>query len=219
MDNLELLKKIPMFESLSDDDLKRIVASAQEREYNPEGIIYEEHSMGDSLYIVKDGQVRITRSNDQGGEDVLAILDSGAMFGEFGLLAEEPRDTAARSITSVEMLVISREDFKMALGSSVAMDILRYQTRRLMQANVALRNLRGITLEIEKMLRSISKIAKQSKLLAINASIEAARAGEHGRGFNVVANNIGQLAEQSAKATSDIGYLTKEIQAIADKKW
>ena len=217
-DNLELLKNTPMFASLSESDLEKIAAVVREVQYNPDAFIYEEHSLGDSLYIVKEGQVRVTRSNDQGGQDLLATLDVGVMFGEFGLLAEEPRENSAQAIGNIMMLVISRDDFARALGSSVAIDVLRFQTTGLMQANVALRNLRGITLEIEKLLRSISKIAKQSKLLAINASIEAARAGEHGRGFTVVAASVGEMAQQSEKVTTDIASLTKEIQTIAATK-
>lgn len=57
---------------------------------------------------------------------------------------------------------------------------------------------------ITGILSEIDKIAKQTSLLALNASIEAARAGEHGRGFSVVAKEITNLSEQSQKASEDI---------------
>lgn len=59
---------------------------------------------------------------------------------------------------------------------------------------------------------TVSDIADQSNLLAVNASIEAAKAGEHGKGFSVVAQEIKSLAEQSKKSAAQIKSILNEIQ-------
>lgn len=59
---------------------------------------------------------------------------------------------------------------------------------------------------------TVSDIADQSNLLAVNASIEAARAGEHGRGFSVVAQEIRNLSEQSKKSTIQVRQILNDIQ-------
>ncbi len=62
------------------------------------------------------------------------------------------------------------------------------------------------------MIKAITSIAQQTNLLALNATIEAARAGEAGKGLAVVANEVKELADETAKATEDMTRKIKGIQ-------
>jgi len=94
-------------------------------------------------------------------------------------------------------------------------------------ASEAVEQARGTTARVSELSRAatrigdvvelINSIAGQTNLLALNATIEAARAGEAGRGFAVVASEVKALAEQTAKATGEIGQQISGIQAATEE--
>lgn len=82
--------------------------------------------------------------------------------------------------------------------------------------NEEITGVKFISEEINSILRSIERIANETKILGLNASIEAARAGEAGRGFGVVASEIGTLSDSSKDTAKRIVELTAKIQTSMD---
>ena len=101
---------------------------------------------------------------------------------------------------------ISRQVQESAQMAGVAVDQARTTTARVSE-------LSQVAATIGDVVELINAIAGQTNLLALNATIEAARAGEAGRGFAVVATEVKALAEQTAKATGEIGKQISGIQA------
>jgi methyl-accepting chemotaxis protein len=79
------------------------------------------------------------------------------------------------------------------------------------EMNGTMTELKASSEEIGQVIKVIASIAEQTNLLALNATIEAARAGEAGKGFSVVANEVKELAKQTATATVDI---TNKIDSV-----
>ncbi|MGH6742629.1 MAG: methyl-accepting chemotaxis protein, partial [Bradyrhizobium sp.] len=120
--------------------------------------------------------------------------------------------------TNVQSVASATEE----LSSSVN-EISRQVQESARIANEAVGQARGTTERVSELSKAASRIgdvvdlintiAGQTNLLALNATIEAARAGEAGRGFAVVASEVKALAEQTAKATGEIGQQISGIQA------
>jgi methyl-accepting chemotaxis protein len=101
---------------------------------------------------------------------------------------------------------ISRQVHESARVAGEAVDQARVTTERVAELSKAATRI-GDVIEL------INTIAAQTNLLALNATIEAARAGQAGRGFAVVASEVKALAEQTAKATGEIGQQISGIQS------
>ena len=74
-----------------------------------------------------------------------------------------------------------------------------------------LKNLKDKINKINAIITVVDGIARQTRILALNASIEAARAGNAGKGFDVVASEVGKLADSSSESAKEIGYMVKTI--------
>ena len=87
-------------------------------------------------------------------------------------------------------------------------------TEQAKSTNKLVESLSAATEKIGTVVRLINDIAEQTNLLALNATIEAARAGDAGRGFAVVASEVKTLANQTAKATEEIGAHISAVQSV-----
>jgi methyl-accepting chemotaxis protein len=142
-------------------------------------------------------------------------------------IAEAANDTSRQTVSaSAEADQISRNVQTVAAGSeemglsireisrntSEAAQIAAVAVAEAARATETVRQLGESSVEIGNVIKLITSIAEQTNLLALNATIEAARAGDAGKGFAVVASEVKDLAQETARATEDIGAGVNAIQ-------
>jgi CRP-like cAMP-binding protein len=141
-----LLRNVPLFKDLDDAELAEVADVCRRETFVSGEYIFREGESGNRLYIITEGDVRISRDVPGSGEEALAILKPGALFGEMAVFDRTERSTHAISNGGTTVFTISRPDFEMLLdfNRELALKVLWSVTRllssRLRSTNDSLRS-------------------------------------------------------------------------------
>ena len=173
-------------------------------------VIKVKQSAGEVNTLVGENEAQISqlahRATAQSQQIDLALDSVEKMTGEITNVANNARAAA----TTASIASTKAETGRNTIDRTVA-SILQLRTT-VAETGKKVKRLGESSQQISKVISLINQIALQTNLLAINASIEAARAGKEGTGFAVVAEEVGQLASQSAAATKEIEVIVENIQ-------
>ena len=142
----ELIKQSAIFADLDDDELNHVAEICKTQEFKFGQSIFKEGDKGNRLYIISEGEVRISRQVPGSGEEALAVLKKGACFGEMAVLDRSERSTDAIANTDCTLLTITRSDFELLLdfnrelGYKVLWSVVRLLCERLRITNDNLRS-------------------------------------------------------------------------------
>ena len=145
-DFVALLRGVAIFQDLDDGELARVAEVCRTQEFVSGEYIFKEGEAGSRLYLIVSGDVRISRVVPGSGEEALAVLKPGALFGEMSVFDRSERSTDAISNGGTKVLTISRSDFELLLdfNREIAYKVLWSCTRllsgRLRATNDSLRS-------------------------------------------------------------------------------
>ncbi|MBF0405745.1 MAG: cyclic nucleotide-binding domain-containing protein [Candidatus Riflebacteria bacterium] len=213
-EKIQFLKIVPLFRNLNERALSEIALIAVEHPVLAKTVVFKEGEPGDALYIIKSGRVNVMKRDLSGNESVLATLSKNAVIGDMAVIDDQPRSASIVTVSDTVFFVITKEDFRKLVSDNpeLTFQILKMMTERLRTTNLHLKELEGSANQMQDVIRVITKIARKSNLLSLNASIEAARVGETGLAFMVVANEMKKLAEDSALEAQKIDKLLETLQ-------
>jgi CRP-like cAMP-binding protein len=132
-----LLAQVPVFETLAEADLARVIDVAVPRRFEPNRVIFREGDESDTCYIVRSGHARAVREHADGRTISLAHFGPGDFFGELAMFDDERRSATVETLDEVEAIAILGADMRRLLREhpDIAVKLVISLGRRLREAN------------------------------------------------------------------------------------
>jgi len=142
-DNVNYLKKIPLFSELDTNQLSAIARVALEREYKKGHLIFMEGDPGEAIFFLKEGRIKITKQAEDGREHILHYINPGDVFAEVVLFDEEGYPATAEVTEDAEVGFIRNRDVDSIILNSpqLALALLKIMARRLRLAQQQINDL------------------------------------------------------------------------------
>lgn len=143
--SLVVLRNVPLFAGLDEVELDKLSKVAGRKRVDRGSFVVRAGDSTDSLYILLSGRAKVTNSDEEGREIILAWLGPGEFFGEMGLIDSSPRSASVIAVESCELLNISRDAFHRCMQDNfqVAQKLMQILVRRLREAD---RNIESLAL-------------------------------------------------------------------------
>jgi CRP/FNR family transcriptional regulator, cyclic AMP receptor protein len=123
-----LLRPHPLFAHLPQEELDHLLGDefSQERHYPQDAVILNEGEVGDSIFLIGSGAVRVTLRGTGGPVTLLAILEAGDIFGEMAVLEHTPRSATVSAKEECVLLEIAGERIRALLDTHPRMQVVMY---------------------------------------------------------------------------------------------
>jgi CRP/FNR family transcriptional regulator len=130
----EILKRVPLFSGLTDNDLEKIARNTVLRHYRRNSTVFVEGERVHTFYFIQSGIVKVTKVDDNGNEQVICLLKKEDMFPHVGFFGNSPYCGTAITVTDSQLLAIPTDDFDRLLDSNplIAKSVMKMMDKRLL---------------------------------------------------------------------------------------
>lgn len=152
MGTREFLTNIPMFESLSPEDLNLLTLIWHERTMLKSDVLFRKGDAGSSMFIVESGAIEICVESEEDQEDIrVSTISKGGFFGELALISGQPRTATAKAIEDCRLLEMWREEFIEFLSTRplVAISMISEIGKRLQATNELVSSMAAKNVNVE----------------------------------------------------------------------
>lgn len=140
---VDFLKNFILFSEMSTEKLKKINDLLQSETYPDNYTIFFEGETGDRVFFLREGKVKVIRSNKEGDEQILEIIQSGDVFGEVVLFGIDNYPGTTRTIGEVKVDYLTRDKFRNYFSNNpdIGWGMLRVMARKLTRSQHKIKNL------------------------------------------------------------------------------
>jgi CRP-like cAMP-binding protein len=167
--NLDLIRRVPLFSLLTNDQAQGIADSVVKRRYRRGEIVVEHGKKSNALFILLTGRARVLTADSRGREVILAVLQPGDYVGEMSLIDNEPHSATVRSEIQTDMLVLGRAEFARCLpeNSTLSYAIMRGLVQRLRSADRQIESLALLDVygRVARALLEMSEMIAEQKVI------------------------------------------------------
>jgi CRP/FNR family transcriptional regulator, cyclic AMP receptor protein len=214
METIELLKSNQLFKDLGDAELSIIASFATQKAVSKNTLVISEGDDSTAMYVIKEGKVKVTLTNEDGKELILTTLRQGDNFGELSLLDDHHRSANIYTLENCVFAVIHKEDFYQLLkqNSLVSIGVIKYLCQRVryiteVAQSLALLDVYG---RLVKLLHDLSVPSDNGKLIVSTPLTHQDIASRVGCGREMITNILKGLKKGH--------YLTIENKIITINK-
>ncbi|NOY67535.1 MAG: Crp/Fnr family transcriptional regulator [Gammaproteobacteria bacterium] len=204
-----MLKNIPLFADLKDDELDSIASHANTKSFPKNSIIINEGDDTSSMYIILSGKIKAFLSNEDGKEVILGIMGTGDYFGELSILDPSPRSASIMTMEPCKFIIINKENFEQSLDDhpDIARNMITELTRMIRKLT---ENVRGLALldVYGRVAHTLLDMAEdENDVKVINQKLT----------HQDIARMVGSSREMVSRIMKDLqkgGYITSESKRI-----
>jgi CRP/FNR family transcriptional regulator, cyclic AMP receptor protein len=193
-ETLALLRRVPVFGTLAEEDLARVADVAVPRRYGTGEVVFREGDESNTCYVVRSGKTRAIREHSDGRSITLANFGSGDIFGELAMFDNERRSATIEALEPTEVIAILGGDMRRLMREhpEIAVKLVAALAQRLRATN-------------ERLARQSFQTVQSRVASVLAQMVDAARADGAGDGDVLITStqaDLAQLAGSSRESAS-----------------
>jgi len=189
---VELLARVPLLSGLEPSELERIAQVAIPRSFPKGARVFHEGDRSDACYVIRSGEVRVTREHPDGRAIALATLGPGELVGELAMIDGGSRSASVEALSDVDLLAVSAADMKGLLerNAQITAKLVVALTKRLRETN-------------ERISRQSFQTVP-SRVAGVLSQLVSEENAEHGRDGVTIRMNQADLAQLAGTSRESV---------------
>jgi len=223
-DKMELLRLLPMFRDLTQEELEQIWGISILRSYRKRTVVFNEGSNKEAVYFILDGLVKAFKTDENGNEHIVSFLKTGDMFPHTGFFNQNPYPATAEVIVDTQLLAIPVRSFEQLLTSipAISIKLMRAMSEKIRELQGKLQELTGNDVQDRGLLFLLKLAENYGTLRNGFVYIDVPMTNQEfadtiGSTRETVNRLINQLRKEDILETSRSGYVILDYDAL--KNW